>query len=430
MIFSSLFLYASGFLVARHCATRRLHPLWLASADGPERIDLLTVTEIKEELKALDVAHDDVFEKRELVKRLAEARLRRKPADVSIPQKTQEQSTRESATPTGDVLQTPLFLTSMDQVRMIAAVNMVDGGGISIGPTEQQFATIQIQVFSPTTPFSINLLIDTACSGFVLRPNVVVQYKLPSYSTPVTMSGAGGTVGTTGLTQISSFGLVPMDGNISNSNKFGPIPAAVQEIGALPSKLDGIIGLSFLSQFAAVELDFERGLVQFYKEKGVTKSADAVVAAEDTMRLLPRLGIYVTDVMLGTRGPVTMIVDSGAACTLLNWKGVADLGLAKDSPSLISLPSPMGAMGSDDVAIRLTHRLFVSSILKLGVDSTYPGLSFAAGKRLAIDIGQIPILDTLADQRVGGILGIDALMRCSKVQFHFKGRRPSLKLFR
>ena len=34
-------------------------------------------------------------------------------------------------------------------------------------------------------------------------------------------------------------------------------------------------------------------------------------------------------------------------------------------------------------------------------------------KRLAIDIGNIAILDALASYNVVGILGIDALMRCS-----------------
>ena len=54
------------------------------------------------------------------------------------------------------------------------------------------------------------------------------------------MTGAGGTVGATGLTQIEKFSL-NQDEKPGNANPtFGPLPAAVQDIGALPSTLDGI----------------------------------------------------------------------------------------------------------------------------------------------------------------------------------------------
>ena len=46
-----------------------------------------------------------------------------------------------------------------------------------------------------------------------------------------------------------------------------------------------------------------------------------------------------------------MLFDNGASSTLLNWIGVQELGLSK------------GAIGSDNIAIQLTHRLYGSRIL-------------------------------------------------------------------
>lgn len=224
----------------------------------------------------------------------------------------------------------------------------------------------------------------------------------------------------TGLTQLGRFRL--------GGASFGPLPAAVQDIGALPSSLDGIIGLSFLSQFSVVEMDFIKGELVLYKRgEPAPVVDDSRVVAKAEMSLLP-LGIYVVDVFLGSRGPVKMLVDSGASCTFLNWKGVSDLGIDRNDNSFLErLSSPMGAMGSDNVAMQLTHRINVSSALRLG-RGELPGLSLKDSKRLSIDIGEIAILEQMRSQGVGGILGIDALMRCKGVRMSFQGPRKEIWL--
>jgi len=229
--------------------------------------------------------------------------------------------------------------------------------------------------------------------------------------TPVSMTSAAGTNSATGLTQIQRFFI--------GGESFGPMPAAVQDIGALPSSLDGIIGLSFLQQFAAVELDFKAGIISLYKDVRALPERTNMVA-DSQMRMLGSLGIFTTDVYLGDRGPVSMLVDTGAACTLLNWKGVADLGLSRDSKQLSPLNVPVGAMGSDNIAIQLSHRLNVSSKLQLGCKDGLAGVALGEAGRLTIDIGQIPVIDNLQSQGVGGILGVDALMRCSVVRVSFR----------
>jgi predicted aspartyl protease len=395
-----------------------------------EEVRSMRVKEIKAELSKLKISTQDVFEKEQLVQRLLEVRKNGQGLE-ELRSSTAAASTASSSSSSNtntNVITAPLYFTGLDTDLKVAAVNM-NGGGITINPSDQPYATIKMEVQKGgNAPFTLQLLLDTACSGFVLRPSVVDKYGLAKLSTPVTMTGAGGTTGATGLTQIEQFSL--------GGETFGPLPAAVQDIGALPSSLDGIVGLSFLSQFAGVDLDFCNGQVSLYKRGSqLPELSEKSLVAQGTMMLIPQLGIYTVDVMMGTRGPVSMLVDSGAANTFLNWNGVNALGISKtedtNSSPLQRLSSPMGAMGSDNVAMQLTHRIHVSSTLGLGraAGGSLPGLSLKDSKRLAIDIGDIAILESMRSQNVFGILGIDALMRCSSVRMVFNGPKKEIFLY-
>ena len=73
------------------------------------------------------------------------------------------------------------------------------------------------------------------------------------------------------------------------------------------------------------------------------------------------------------------------------------------------MTSQKGAMGSDNVAMQLTHRIYVSSNLNMVpkqrfAGSKLPGLSLQDAKRLSTDVGEIAVLDTLQGQNVDGIL--------------------------
>ena len=374
-----------------------------------QEIRSMRVREIKEELVKLGVSTKDVFEKEELIQRLLQCRKTDKPK----PEPTVPSSSGTSG------ISAPLYFTSLDTDLKVAAVNV--DGGITLNPSDQPYATIQIQVEENGQEFMLQLLLDTACSGFVLRPSILDKYNLPKLSTPVTMTGAGGTAGAQGLTQIQTFEF--------GGQTFGPLPAAVQDIGALPKSLDGIIGLSFLNQFAVVDLDFVNGQLSLYK-KGETvpapqTSASGKLVSQGMMSMIPQLGIYTVDVWLGGRGPVKMLVDSGAANTFLSWYGLQCLGISRDDKSFLKpLNNPMGAMGSDNTVARLTHRIHVSSSLQLGKNTE--GLSLKNEKRLNIDIGDIAILENLKSYNVGGILGIDALMRCSSVRLILEPSRQEL----
>ena len=363
----------------------------------------MRVKAIKEELTKIGVSTQDVFEKEDLVQRLFQAR-------QNPPNQTASSSPRTATTSNRDVLEAPLYLVSLESGTRVAAV---DGSNIAVEAKDHPYPAINIQVTNGNDEFSLKLLLDTACSGLVLRPSVVQKHNLPSLSTPVTMTGAAGVAGNTGLTQLDKFRL--------ETQTFGPLPAAVQDIGALPSSLDGIIGLSFLNQFEGADLDFQNGKILLYPKGRPLPEIppDLTVVAEGQMSLLPSLGIYAVDALFGGRGPVKMLVDTGASDSFLNWKGVSDLGLSRDSKALSRLPSPMGAVGSDAVAMELTHRIGLSSTLNLGSGGKQ-GLPLKEARRLTIDIGNIAILETLKNDNVGGILGIDAFMRCDAARLAFQ----------
>ena len=383
--------------IGRGAVARR----WASPTDATgleEEIRSMSIRDLKNQLATLRIPTKDAFEKEELVQRVLKARRQHNG--------TSQETSATTSVEKSNAIQVPLFLTYMDRNMKVGAVNLPDGEGISIEPSEQPYSTIQITL--PPHERPLTLLLDTACSGFVLRPEMVQKYNLPSYCTPVTMTGAGGTDSATGLTQLEQFQL--------GDETFGPLPAAVQDIGALPSGLDGIIGLSFFNQFACIELDFRAGAVSFFRARPPPRD-DMSVVCEADMKMI-RLGIYTANVFLGGRGPVNMLVDTGAACSLLSWKGVADLGLSKDSNFVQPLQTRMGAMGSDNMAIQLTHRLNISSKLELGKKDSCPGISLADKSRLSVDVGRIPLLENLQTEGVGGILGIDALMRCAVVRVY------------
>lgn len=399
--------------------------LYTAAAEGNASVDSsaleeirsMRVKELKEELKELKISTADVFEKEELVQRLYRSRL--SSASASSSSRT---STKPASNHVEDAIRGPLLFVSMDAGRRVAANN---DRGITIDPSNQPYASIQVQVPSTSGKsdfFKLTLLVDTACSGLVLRPSVVQKYNLPSISNPVTMTGAGGTTGATGLTQLNRLKW--------GGESFGPMPAAVQDIGALPTQLDGIIGLSFLNQFACVEMDFrDKSLVLYKKERRPPIPNGLAVVAVAEMKLA-QLGIWVADVLLDGRGPVTMLVDSGAANTFLNWKGVEALGLSRDSPLVRPTPTPTGALGSDNVAMELTHRIMVQQNVNLGRPTTTQssGLTLASGNEINVDIGNIAVLDALASDNCAGILGIDVLMQCKLARFTFNGPVPRVSL--
>lgn len=175
-----------------------------------------------------------------------------------------------------------------------------------------------------------------------------------------------------------------------------------------------------------MDFDFGDNELRLNKEApglSVERNEKLTVVADGSLELT-KLGIYTVDTMLDGRGPVKLLIDTGAASTFLNWKGVSDLGLTSSSSQIELIRDEIGAMGADNTALRLTHRYTLKrrwNIHGKTSDSYAPGIGvrgseFSSG--INIDIGDLPVLDALKSDGAGGILGADLLMMCDIVRFY------------
>ena len=366
----------------------------------------MRVRELKEELKTLRISFHNVFDKEGLVDLLMEARM--------------NGSSVETET---DAIVVPMSFYSLESGISVAAANAND---VYLRPSPGKFAAIALDV-APDSSLDqkINMLVDTACTAVVLRPEVVRRLNLSTYGAGATMTAAGGGSMTGALTQLQKFTLA-----YSNESKrpFGPLPTAVQDIGALPSQLDGIIGLSFLNQFACVDFDFRRGKMLLH-ENDMTPNIDPELKfVGEASLFLTRMQVWAANIYLDGRGPVKMLVDTGAASSILNWKGVSDMGLSRSSPYIQQNVGAIGAMGADNVALNLSHRYVLTD--SFGLQESMANGVVLKDDSINLDIGDLPILETLRADGIGGLLGSDFLMRCDLVRFQFRGTStPRISLF-
>jgi len=378
-------------------------------AELRNEINQLRVRELKEELKTLRISFHNVFDKEGLVDLLMEARMN-----------GVDGSSVETET---DAIVVPMSFYSLESGTSVAAANAND---VYLRPSPGKFAGITLNI-APDLSLDqkINMLVDTACTAVVLRPEVVRRFNLSTYGAGATMTAAGGGSMTGALTQLQKFTLV-----YSNKSRkaFGPLPTAVQDIGALPSQLDGIIGLSFLNQFACVDFDFRHGKMLLH-ENDMTPNIDPDLKfVGEASLFLTRMQVWAANIYLDGRGPVKMLVDTGAASSILNWKGVSDMGLSRSSPYIQQNVGAIGAMGADNVALNLSHRYVLAD--SFGLHESMANGVVLKDDSINLDIGDLPILETLRADGIGGLLGSDFLMRCDLVRFQFRGTStPRISLF-
>lgn len=180
---------------------------------------------------------------------------------------------------------------------------------------------------------------------------------------------------------------------------------------------------SISNQFQCVDLDFAHGELRLH-ETFSSDDNEMSVVANGTLDIT-KLGIYTVGTVLDGRGPVKLLVDTGAASTFMNWNGVAQLGYSSASEQIEPIRDRIGAMGADNTALQLTHRYILKRRWNIkpkdqaeGVYSPGVGLrgtEFDTG--INVDIGDLPVLDALRSDGAGGILGADLLMMCDVVRF-------------
>jgi len=340
-----------------------------------ESLRSMRVKELKVELDTLNISTSDVFEKEELVQRLYHARIDGASANViangiDIKKKQKKKKRRsydEDDTSTDDTVNpmttssnnsnsnnnswtitTPLIYHDLESSKSVQAKNAND---IYIRPSPGKYASIKVQLLKQgsqgANPIEWMLLVDTACSGLVLSPNAVSKANnmcpniIQTIDNAGTMTMAGSSQGSS-VAKWDTYTKLSVEGiEIDHTNV-----AACQDIGALPSQLDGIIGLSFLEKYACVDFDFVNDELRL----DISNSSPIISNANDVIAQGPlsltKLRIYTADVTLDGRGPVKLLVDTGAASSFLNWNGVSQMKLSSSSPQINPIKDMIGAMES------------------------------------------------------------------------------------
>ena len=86
------------------------------------------------------------------------------------------------------------------------------------------------------------------------------------------------------------------------------------------------------------------------------------------------------------------------------------------------------------MALQLTHRFVLKRRWNLITENAYSPAGIELDVKnggVNVDIGDLPVLETLKGDGVGGILGADLLMLCDVVRFGgLNGRSPTMTLYR
>uniref|UniRef100_A0A7S3V5A2 SAP domain-containing protein n=1 Tax=Chaetoceros debilis TaxID=122233 RepID=A0A7S3V5A2_9STRA len=411
----------------------------LSSSSSTQEEDLISdirsmrVRQLKDELKSAGVDTSDVFEKEELVQRLAAYR-KKNPnvesgnVDSSSSAASEDQTrARRSSTSTPSSSSECRIPMDFHSLTPDASVQAKNDGNIFLRPSPGKYPSININLPNHKRP--LTLLVDTACSGIVVRPSIIEQYNLPKYNVGMTMQAAGGTTTGNSVSKIVS-------PRLDDGTKLDDMMVAGQDIGALPNTLDGIIGISFLNQFKYVAFDFEQGeLILRKTSSNNDTTAEMEVLAESDCKVC-RIQVWTVDVTLDGRGPVTMLLDTGAASTFINWKGAQDCNMNRDHPLISRNRDALGAMGADNMAFELSHRFVLKGRMNLTsnpskIGAFEPlGIDITKNGPVNIDIGDLPVLETLKSDNVGGILGSDILMRCDVLELDLSRGAPKIKMLK
>jgi len=383
-----------------------------------DQIKTMKVKEIKEQLHDAGINTSDCFEKSDLIQRLYQYKYKLSSSSSSTSSTKETKVNNNNDNGDSTIIRIPMDLHSMSTTKSIPSNN-----NIYLRPSPGKFPCITISLPSNDNQ-KLTLLVDTACSGIILRPNIASKLNLRSINTGVTMTAAGGTMNSNNnVCSIDAIQLMDADKTILKDT----FVVVVQDIGSLPPALDGIVGLSFLEKFDSISFNFVSGeLILFSNGSALTEYDNPMkyeIAAQTNLSKT-RLGIFVASTTLDGRGPVEMIVDTGAVSSFLNWKGASDMNLDKNHPLISYNRDAIGVMGADNNALALSHRFVLKRRVNFSSDAGdltgmfAPGLDVSGDKDVGnngvnIDIGDLPVLDNIKE--AGGILGSDILMLCDVV---------------
>merc|ERR1712218_117425 len=153
-------------------------------------IKQMRVREIKQQLDDAGISTVDCFEKEELVQRLNNYKINRKTNDDDDDDNDDRNQEKKKKKNDSNTIRVPMTFHSLTNNKSVASSS---NSNLYLRPSPGKFPSITV-ILPTKGNRKLNLLVDTACSGLILRPNVANELQLPIINAGVTMTAAGGTM--------------------------------------------------------------------------------------------------------------------------------------------------------------------------------------------------------------------------------------------
>jgi hypothetical protein len=256
---------------------------------GPRKEEILKALKVSDLIKDLDamgVKHDDCFEKEELVQRLLQAK-----------------SARLNG---GTQLSMPLITSG---------IPMIDNPGPAV-----QYYVLNVSFPNSPHPYDIlSMMVDTASPTSIVADDVANRHA----ANKTGVADPGGN-----WYQVDFGAMTVSEKDVGFS--FQPV---VADISVYP----GLLGLDFFTRFDVL-FDFaaERCVLYPSGVAGSLPLAKGMVKAPVEQLQIGRLATEGYLYLGTTKGTekVTLVLDSGASQSVMNWKAAESLGLTSESPEV------------------------------------------------------------------------------------------------
>ncbi|CAM9141149.1 unnamed protein product [Discosporangium mesarthrocarpum] len=307
-----------------------------------EAVRGMKAAEIKRILTEMKVGTTGIFEKEELVQKLAAERVSRRGGSGTTSTSSSEPSpggdtwTDASWGSSSGSRETNARLTSAGIVVPMTRLRPSQGSlGASISVDQKDYFCIRLDLPDAPNGLATELfMLDTAATNSLLTPRA--SERLGARRTGVTATAAAGTSGVAGLFQVS-LGEVQLAGQ--TCGKLEPVvmelPVNKVDEGGAVGEVVGILGMDFMTRFD-VQVDFRGGDVTFAPPGAAmngqldTGGMTEIIGDTQANFFIVQVGLRIDGQPAGR--PVPALVDLGSAFTIANWNACETAGLGPRDP--------------------------------------------------------------------------------------------------
>ncbi|CEL94712.1 unnamed protein product [Vitrella brassicaformis CCMP3155] len=209
----------------------------------------------------------------------------------------------------------------------------------------------------------LRFLVDTGSTQSILTSDTVSSLGAALKEQDRETYTAAGLPVKTGVARVEG---VRVGGGAEGGMEVSLDAAVLTQAGVLPAGVAGLLGLDFLSQFGAIDVDFLEGKIKLYP-KGQAAAAKAALqeAAADRKDLsliatpvssLPGPLLAIDGALSEQEAPVTAVLDLGSTYSIVNWPAARSVGIDREAEGVQR--GVMKATGIDGAPIEVDRAAF------------------------------------------------------------------------